>query len=121
MFARRLLTVAATLLVSACIDEPCDSSQQFINGVCVTVAVDARGGADAADGGVSVPFNAACSTDGDCGGVTNFCAVQPGQAVGFCTHTGCIEDPAVCPSGATCLDLTSFGAPGLSICYGGGA
>lgn len=124
---RHVLTLVVALLAAACIDERCDDGTHFEMGLCFPDIPDARviDGSDggAPDGGaqVSVPFNTTCVDTAECGGVTNFCAVQPGQTVGFCTHTGCLEDPSVCPGGASCLDLAAYGAVGLSICIGGGS
>jgi hypothetical protein len=126
---RHILSLCLTLLAAGCIDEPCDPGQELIVGLCQRVLPDGWvGDARVEDAGeldgaaeVSVPFNSVCSGDAECGGATNFCAVVPGEAAGFCTHTGCVEDPAVCPQDMTCLDLAPYGVPGLSICIGGGS
>lgn len=70
-------------------------------------------------GGDADGFGAACK-DGagstDCTCKANYCALMPGQMQGTCTVTGCKENPSVCPSGFSCLDLSAF-SPGLpSIC-----
>lgn len=57
-------------------------------------------------------FGTVCITSTDCGCDTGFCAAYPEQA-GVCTHTGCIEDPTVCPSNWTCMDLPAYH---LSVC-----
>ncbi len=80
-------------------------------------ATGGAGGTCSSDAGTA--FGTACS-DGtgstDCSCPAPYCAVQPGQTTGYCTHTGCKETPAVCPSGWSCLDLSVF-QPGLpSIC-----
>jgi hypothetical protein len=41
---------------------------------------------------------------------------QPGQALGLCTHTGCIEDASICPAGFQCLDLSMFDPALPSVC-----
>lgn len=118
--SRTLPLLLVAVLGAACIDEPCDPEQRVSRGVCLPVLVvpDAGGDDDAAPA-ASVPFNAACATTDECGGETDYCAVLPGQTVGFCTHTGCLEDETVCPEGMTCVDLGPYGAPGMSLCYGG--
>lgn len=59
-------------------------------------------------------FGNTCKTAADCGCDTAFCAAQPGQT-GICSHTGCLENPAVCPTNWTCGDFSAF-QPGLSLC-----
>lgn len=64
-------------------------------------------------------FGQACSdsqTHSDCGCAADYCAVQPGHTSGFCTATGCKEDPSVCKAGWTCLDLSAFDPTLPSIC-----
>jgi hypothetical protein len=62
-------------------------------------------------------FGAACTTDADCAcAAAGYCALMPGQAEGYCTATGCIEDPAVCPSGWSCFDLSAFSSTLPAIC-----
>ena len=56
-----------------------------------------------------VPFGNACSDNvnhSDCGCTTNYCAVMPGQSEGYCTITGCVENPSICPEGWSCFDLS---------------
>ena len=60
-------------------------------------------------------FDSTCLTATDCGCDTGFCAAMPGQQ-GFCTHSGCLQDTSVCPTGWTCMDLSAYGQQGLSIC-----
>jgi len=58
-----------------------------------------------------VAFGTTCddsTTHSQCGCSTNYCAVSPGQSEGYCTITGCVEDPSVCPSGWSCFDLSSI-------------
>jgi hypothetical protein len=58
----------------------------------------------------------ACTDNAGCAAPAPYCAVQPGQREGYCTITGCKEDPTVCPSGWRCFDLSVF-APGQpSVC-----
>lgn len=119
---RHAIVIIISLYAAACIDEPCDPGQTFAAGLCVIVPPDARV-ADARDGDAaaearSVPFDTVCTATAQCGGVTNFCAIVPGELQGFCTHDGCVEDLSVCPPDVGCLDLTPLGAPGMSICYG---
>jgi hypothetical protein len=61
----------------------------------------------------SSQFGDPCPSTADCQCPTNDRTVAPGATMGDCTHTGCLEDPSVYPSGFTCLGLSVF-APGLS-------
>lgn len=125
----------------ACADQAsCDSDQELTNGACIPIAPDAGMGTDGAvddaavaDGGDAageggsdammcsdgVALGDPCS-DGtnhtDCGCEAPYCALQPGSTTGTCTRTGCIEDPGVCPSGWTCIDLSAFSPDLPSIC-----
>jgi hypothetical protein len=66
-------------------------------------------------GGDREGFGAPCkdgANHSDCPCAADYCAVQPGQTTGYCTKTGCVEDPNICPSGYTCFDLSKF-APDL--------
>jgi hypothetical protein len=65
------------------------------------------GGDDAACAGDA--FGATCTSDVDCTCAgAGYCALMPGQTAGYCTATGCKEDPSVCPSGWSCFDLSAF-------------
>ncbi len=123
-----VIPLGATLwLLTAC-QESCPSGYTIKDYLCV-LSVDSGviDGTNAEDSGRHVDTDAAltecadatfgsvCLTDADCGCDTGFCAAMPGQK-GFCTHSGCLQDSAVCPSGWTCTDLSSYGQQGLSIC-----
>jgi hypothetical protein len=45
----------------------------------------------------------------------DLCAIQPGATCGFCTRSGCLQDPKICPQGWTCFDASAFQA-GYSLC-----
>jgi len=65
-------------------------------------------------------FGAACSDaveHSECPCAADYCAVMPGQSEGYCTATGCNDDPSVCPEGWSCLDLSGFqpGAPAICL------
>jgi hypothetical protein len=51
----------------------------------------------------------------DCTCEADYCALMPGQTEGFCTVTGCVDDPDACPAGWECFDLSAF-VPGLNFC-----
>ena len=59
---------------------------------------------------MSADFGAACATNAECGGDTDYCAVQPGAA-GYCTASGCDADASICPTDWTCFNVGQF-APG---------
>ena len=79
----------------------------------------ADAGAPAGEGGACAPdaFGAACTTDADCAcEAAGYCALMPGQTSGYCTATGCKDDPSVCPSGWSCFDLSAFSPTLPAIC-----
>jgi hypothetical protein len=64
-------------------------------------------------------FGRPCSdaqTHRDCGCGADYCAIQPGQSSGYCTATGCTQDPTVCPANWGCFDLSGFDPSAPSIC-----
>lgn len=88
-------------------------------------------GADAS--GSSAPDGASCTLSGgdadgfgapcddtvqhtDCPCRANYCSKSPFDSQGYCSITGCKEDPSLCPAGYRCLDISQF-APGQpSVC-----
>lgn len=66
---------------------------------------------DCAEPTTDVALGSACddnTTHSQCGCSTDYCAVLPGQTEGYCTITGCAEDPGRCPSGWSCFDLSTI-------------
>jgi hypothetical protein len=61
-------------------------------------------------------FGRACVDQAGCAMPAPYCALQPGQRDGYCTATGCVEDPSVCPGGWRCLDLSVFSPGQPSVC-----
>lgn len=123
-----LASLALTLPWGCADTAECDPGQELVNGECLPLPAGTGGGAgapsdaaagdapdapDTVDGcvGPAVEFGAACSGDADCGCPADYCALQPGTTVGYCTVTGCKEEPALCTGGYRCLDLSAFGAP----------
>jgi hypothetical protein len=103
--------------------EQCDPGYHLERHLCF---VDLPAGGDAGGAGNDGEAGAAgacsettfakeCHDDADCVCDSDFCAGYPGQ-IGFCTRTGCDADPSVCPSGYSCMDLSSFGAGLPAIC-----
>jgi len=74
------------------------------SGACALPAADGDG------------FGASCQSSADCTCKANYCALMPGQPQGTCTIQNCKTDPAVCPSGYSCFDLSVFGPDLPSIC-----
>lgn len=78
-------------------------------------AAGAAGSVTTEDGGMAsggapdneAAFGAACTTHGDCGGETNYCATPPTEPF-YCTASGCDATPSLCPSGYECFDLGQF-------------
>ena len=123
----RLLLAVIPGLVSVNCDDSCQPGYAISSHVCV--AVSSSGGSsnttpDAStqdDGGnlddttcTDSTFGKTCMSAADCGCDTAFCAGYPGQA-GICSHSGCIQDPTVCPADWPCQDFSAYQA-GLSIC-----
>jgi hypothetical protein len=123
--------MVALLFVVGCEIEPCDPGQEHRNGLCIPQMAPPNSGGSSGGGGSgnglagaggagdcspSSEFGDACSSTAECLCPTNYCALAPGQATGSCTHTGCIEDPSVCPSGFQCQDLSIFDPSLPSIC-----
>jgi hypothetical protein len=136
MMARWLMLMASALALPGCYDDdPCDPGQKLENGACVAVVEDvsedsgasgaggagnsqAGGAGDNAGGAPAADFGDACSEHGDCADPVPYCALQPGQEIGYCTATGCNppEDTDVCPDGWGCMDLSIFAAGEPVIC-----
>lgn len=121
------LLVALTLAVSACGSSDCDPGQTYRDGLCYPDpdAAEVAGAADAgtSDAGAAdaaaAPFahyGDVCAETAECQAPSNYCAVQPGEDDGYCTHTGCVEDAAVCPDDWSCLDLSVFDPTLPSLC-----
>jgi hypothetical protein len=64
-------------------------------------------------------FGAACTDaveHSECSCAADYCAVMPGQSEGYCTVTGCKDDPSVCPEDWSCFDLSAFQSGAPAIC-----
>ena len=57
-----------------------------------------------------------CTTDADCGCPADYCVLAPGAGEGYCSVTGCVEDPELCPNGYACTDLSRFSPELPSVC-----
>ncbi|MDB4988223.1 MAG: hypothetical protein JWN04_3401 [Myxococcaceae bacterium] len=67
-------------------------------------------------GGDAAGWGAPCKEQSDCTCEASYCALMPGQSMGYCSKTGCKTEPDLCPSDWTCFDVSQF-APGQpSIC-----
>jgi hypothetical protein len=124
-----MLTLGAWALMGCYDDSPCDAGQELRDGACQAIEEDSPspGGSSGAGGGASgasgaggtaggsaaTEFGDPCGDHSECGDPVPYCALQPGQTVGYCTVTDCLppEDTDVCPDGWGCLDLSIF-APG---------
>ena len=136
---RFTLIFAVMPLIWACADDAdCDDGQTLEDGRCVSPTSNStsstsgggEGGAPSTGGEAGAPstrgeagapstFGAPCTDDethAECGGDATYCAVQPGQAEGYCTATGCTENPEVCPSDWGCLNLGAFDPTLPSVC-----
>jgi hypothetical protein len=128
-----LLALAGALLGLACGRyESCDPGQVLQFNVCFPGVVDggrpdvAAAGGSPGDAGTSeggggmcadkaAGFGETCTADAQCRCSTDLCAIVPGQTSGFCTRSGCMKDPTICPTGWSCYDASAF-QPGYSLC-----
>lgn len=92
-------------------DQRCDEGYVLSQGQCLPAPPDAS------VGDVAVGFGSPC-IDGvnhsDCqSATTSVCLIAPGQTQGVCSAVGCDANPALCPMGWSCYDLSLFqpGAP----------
>jgi hypothetical protein len=112
---------AAAGIAGCSANPPCDADEVFLPvGICLqTSLLDT---ADAGDSGI--PFDAPtcalfgdpCADTDDCGCGTNVCALRTEDAEGICTHTGCLENPGLCPADWECVDLSPYGPNLPSLC-----
>jgi hypothetical protein len=75
-------------------------------------------------GGDAQGFGAPCNDavqHSDCPCAASYCSKSPFDSQGYCSVSGCKEDPSLCPAGWSCLDISMF-APGQpSVCTRPGA
>ena len=125
---RTLLTLTVCLLASAaapgCIEEKCDPGYKRVLGSCFPVAPPAHdagqgplGDAAAASGedadaGAEPPpapacdreaaFGKMCTSDAECA-----CDTTCIPVLNLCSKLNCLDDPAGCPEGWTCTDVSA--------------
>jgi len=128
---RLAFALASAILLVNC-DETCPAGYLYRNHMCIGAAAGTGGstsqggasaqpdsgapdasGASGGDCGDST-FGDVCMSASDCGCDTAYCAGYPGSQ-GICSHTGCLEDPSVCPANWNCGDFSAF-QDGLSLC-----
>ena len=114
-------------------DATCDPGYQVRDGSCVALSVPPPPSGDGGAGGASGEDPSACEAgepatgtfgracqDGashtDCACPAPICAIQPGQATGFCTQIHCDENPDACPAGWSCFDLSAIDPSYPSTC-----
>jgi hypothetical protein len=79
-------------------------------------ATGAAAGSCGLAGGNADGFGAPCRESSECTCTAHYCALMPGQSMGYCSKTGCKEDKSICPDAYTCFDISVF-APGQpSVC-----
>jgi hypothetical protein len=118
MMLRRALLLLASIAFAACFPEAdrCDPDQRYSYGLCYTIDA-AASTVDGNDAGASFAhFGDVCAGDGDCAAPTDYCAKYPSDPTGYCTRTGCLTDPSLCPNGWSCVDLSVYLAGLPAIC-----
>ena len=116
---RLFFVFCAGTTVAACdFSEPCDPGQIYQGALCYDVPADAAPAADEGDGAAAggKAFGTSCPAGTACGGETDYCAADVGAATGYCTHTGCLATPSICPVGWSCLDLSVYAPTLPAIC-----
>ena len=122
------LTLALALLpVLGCdVSTHCDPGQIYAGFACYDVPDAGAGGADAgavSDGALDdssntcAPqqgFGASCTTLSQCTCGLDQCNTF--MSANYCTHTHCLADPSICPTGWTCFDVTAFDPATGSLC-----
>lgn len=128
-----LLVAAVALLPLSCVSgDRCDPGMRFERNTCVAVPPDAASAprrdaapaprpdaAPAGDGGAAMcimyeSFGEPCTTAPECRCGLDYCDTY--NNANRCTMTGCKADPAVCPPGWSCMDLSVYGPTLPSIC-----
>lgn len=114
---RPLLLLTVFWSVACQPERRCDEGYVFDTGQCLRAQPDAGGSNDTMAADVGITFGTACK-DGvnhsDCQSeTTSVCLIPPGATEGQCSQIGCDTNPAVCPTGWNCFDLSIFqpGAP----------
>jgi hypothetical protein len=110
-----LLSAAFAVVILAGCDPSshCDPGQIFRDNACYTpppIQPDASA-TDETDAGAPIcapyeGFGESCTADWQCRCGLDSCNTFTGN---YCTHTGCLQDPSICPEKWTCLDLTAMG------------
>jgi hypothetical protein len=70
-------------------------------------------------GGDTKGFGAPCNDTtmhSDCSCAANYCSKSPFDTQGYCSVIGCKENPAICPTGWSCFDVSVFAAGQPSVC-----
>jgi hypothetical protein len=81
------------------------------------VTADAMSNTSDAGGDASATlFGVTCSSSAECIGDTDYCNKGQGAATGYCTHTGCLATPSICPATWTCFNLGMFQAGLPAVC-----
>lgn len=119
MISRLHVFVISALGVGCGVGQLCDPDQTYAKGVCF--GPDAAPLPDAAPSSTDANlqfahFGDVCVTDMECATPTDFCARLPADPTGYCTQTGCLAPPAICPSGWGCFDLSVLQAGLPTIC-----
>ena len=121
-------SVWVVVLASGCANTAtCDPNQELRNGLCLPQAPPSDDAASDAgplpqcgpDASADGQFGQTCVDSSECACPAPFCAVQPGESQGFCTQINCVSDPALCPSGWSCVDLSAVDPSYPSTCLQG--
>ena len=112
-----LLAALAMGILAACDPSThCDPGQIFRDNACYdpppapVIQPDASAASDAESGALTCApyegFGESCTANSQCRCGLDSCNTFTGN---YCTHTGCLQDPSICPTTWTCLDLTAMG------------
>jgi hypothetical protein len=96
-----------------------DAGQSVVDGAVAEAGAEGGAAQCTLAGGDGQGFGAPCSdtqAHSDCPCAANYCSKSPFDTQGYCSRTGCKENPGLCPPGWTCFDVSQF-APGQpSVC-----
>jgi len=113
-----LLAAVAMGIMTACdVSNHCDPGQIYRGYACYAQSPDAAVPLDTSTGAIDTEsealtcapyegFGEVCTADSQCRCGLDSCNTYTGN---YCSHTGCIQNPSICPPTWTCSDLSALG------------